>query len=98
MNQEEFDKLPASIKMTYLAAREKASSEYMQRILLEAELKTMETLNRLLAIITSLADRNERLSNALRVLVLSPEIRAFLRNNDPKALEQARQALDKEAS
>ena len=34
-----------------------------------------------------------RLSNALKVLVLSPDTKSFLLGHDPKALEQARNAL-----
>lgn len=34
-----------------------------------------------------------RVANALAVMVLDPVIRKFLEGHDPKALEQARQAL-----
>ena len=36
-------------------------------------------------------------SNALKVMVFTPSIRAFLEANDPKALEQAEEALAIEA-
>ena len=34
-----------------------------------------------------------KLSNALKALVLSPDTKSFLLGHDPKALEQARNAL-----
>lgn len=37
--------------------------------------------------------RAEQVANALRVMVLTPHIRDYLRDNDPKALKQAREAL-----
>ena len=42
-------------------------------------------------------DRAEpTISNALKVMVNDPSIRAFLQANDPKALEQAEEALGNE--
>ena len=35
----------------------------------------------------------QQLYNALQVLVLTPHIRAYLEENDPKALEQAKEAI-----
>lgn len=35
-----------------------------------------------------------RLEEALKVLVQTPHIRAYLEANDPKALEQAKKALE----
>lgn len=39
------------------------------------------------------SNEHGELSNALAVLIVTPKIRAFLEANDPKALEQAREAL-----
>lgn len=36
---------------------------------------------------------DKKVLNALKVMVLTPHIRQYLRANDPKALEQAEQAI-----
>ena len=41
--------------------------------------------------------RAERIEDALLVMILNPRLRAYIKANDPKALEQAVEALNHES-